>query len=410
MQQQQPFVYRPNVKYLDNIARGIEDTFKPIIDKKIQDFEAVKTMYGQIEQVKKDLNRYNSDAIIKEASDLQVSTANVIKKNGKIDQKSMAEIQSRLRGLAIAKEKSKYSADLLEEGIKEVMSKSSNIKNPHEAAMKMRQLASDPELLFGDKSMQEAIQGVYYDNLNTPMVIHQRVKDTLNTADTSIEWTDANGNLHQGTFKKTPYTDFDTKTGKVILLDNDNFKTAYSNILDDKEMGSFVKNEVGSAMALGHNPTDDVYRIVGDALIAASDVKINKTTFSYQIEKGKWDAEKSQFAAENAPEEFKLKQRAQDTKDKSVAISAQRAATDAAKFGLSLKKYKSDLKDSGYTEQPNGSLIYNKNDDKVLKRKIESGSASASGTALGDLINGNKAEPKENPTVPKADVTEIFKK
>lgn len=337
---QTPYVYDPSQKIkktFEQTAQGIDDAWKPIIESKIQGFNAIKEARENQEKIKANLNRFNREEITKRSNELQRETANLIRSKGRIDKEGLATIQEKMEALKNAELQSRDAPAIINEYLSMAQANATYINDLPGLANKIMKAGYDKELLFKSTSLSEHLGKEYYKSLNIPFLITERVKRQTKEAgqDTPINYRDSQGNMVVGSYKKLPGTFFNEATGRVELEKGFDPNKPNSTIIDrlstellsPEEMRAYIENNMGAAVAFAVSPEDEIKNRASEAYLAGADVKITKVTsaedLAEKIETAKYKKNQNEsFSAEESRKERTVAAREQSAQASIMGASA----------------------------------------------------------------------------------------
>lgn len=380
---QQPFIYNPSQKIKESIgsvSEGVQDIWKPIIQKKVNDYNAIKSELDNIEKVKSDLSIYHRDMLGKKANEIQAKYAGIIKKNGKIDYKEKALIDDEIRQLKQLNENSKDAGTVYQEMLKMIEGNAKYVNDMAGLKDSFARIVRDPNSMMNGGDMRTAMMKAYSGQLNMPLLITERAKRLIPEKAVAANevFIDQNGNRIQSEMKQSDFYTLDKNTGRVVV-NKDKVAELFKSIpVSDMEKQALTENYIGAGKAFGANADDAIQKIIEDTLLANSGFKINKFESAATIQKQDLDLKiaqerQSKLAYENSDEYRNWKKSLEEQKVRNSTISASAAAQNAQtakqRYGLSERQFKSRMNDDGWFENENGDFVYNKSKDNSLNRK-----------------------------------------
>lgn len=384
---QQPYIYDPSKKIgqnLKSVAEGVTSTWEPIIQKRINDYNTVKGDLDNIEKIKSELSVYHRDILNKKAEELQRETAGIIRKNGTIDIKAKAQIDDKIRQLKNLHQNSLEAGTVLQEFMGIAKDNASFITDMAGLKDELYRSVREPESLVSGAGLRDKMMKSYSKNLNIPMLVTERFKNAYASKqleEVPVTYTDKDGNFYTGSYKAVPGMKFNPETGRVepekIRNQDGTYSTMYdelpNTILSQREKLAFSENNIGAGNALHVTVDDAVKQLINGAATGFAGLNLKLVSTKAQQEKQVSDASYSQQRAESFAREQKRKDEELNLRKQSVSISAQNAATNAARLGLSMKQYKQKITDEGYEESPDGTFVYNKTTDTRESRAKKTG-------------------------------------
>lgn len=381
---QQPFIYNPSQSIKESassVSEGIQNIWKPIIQKKVNDYNTIKSELDNIDKVKEDLSIYHRDMLNKKANELQTEYAGIISKNGKIDYKQKALIDDKIRQLKQLNQNSKDAGTVYQEMLKMAEGNANYVNDMAGFKDALSRIVRDPNSLMGTTDMRTAMMKEYSRKLNIPLLITERAKKLIpEKAVTANEvFIDKDGNRIQSEMKQSDFYTLDKNTGKIVV-NKDKVAELYKSIpISDLEKDALTENYIGAGKAFGANADDAIQKIIEDTLLANSGYKINKFESAAAVQKQDVDLKlaqerESKLAYENSKEYRDWKMGLEEQKVRNSTISASAAAQNAQtakqRYGLSERQFKSRMNDDGWFENENGDFVYDKSKDNSLNRKV----------------------------------------
>ncbi len=264
MAQQQPYIYnrgREIRQDMGKAAQNIEQGFQNLIDYKKQGYDFAKKQYEDIELLKKDLNKFDSEIITKRANDLLSRTKGVIKRNGKIDFTTTTQLRDEIRSISDAKRNSALKAKTLEEANSLLFKNAADMTDVFATSKQMNDILRDPNKLFSPKDISSEVMDIYKKGVNMSKRISDKIDDYLESrSGTGLDtWKSDRGDVIQSQYKNIP--GFIPKQGKYTPADMtaedgskiDPYTALINQIISPEEMQLFAEQS-GAANMFEKNP------------------------------------------------------------------------------------------------------------------------------------------------------------
>lgn len=251
-QQQQPYIYNRGQAIRQDMgkaAQNIEQGFQNLIDYKKQGYDFAKKQYEDIELLKKDLNKFDSEIITKRANDLLSRAKDVIKRNGKIDFTTTTQLRDEIRSISDAKRNSALKAKTLEEANSLLFKNAADMTDVFATSKQMNDILLDPNKLFSPKDISSEVMDIYKKGVNMSKRINDKIDAYLESrSGTGLDiYKTERGDTVQSQYKNIP--GFIPIKGKYIpdekpLSDGskpDPYVTLINQILTPEEMQIFAE-------------------------------------------------------------------------------------------------------------------------------------------------------------------------
>ena len=289
---QQPFIYNPSQSIKESasaISEGVQNIWKPIIQKKVNDYNSIKSELDNIDKVKADLSMYHRDMLGKKANEIQTKYADIIKKNGKVDYKQKALIDDEVRQLRQLNQNSKDAGTVYQEMLELGKNNANYVNDMAGFKDSIARIVRDPQYLMSGSDMRSEMMKAYSKQLNMPLLITERAKKLLpeKAVATNEVFIDKDGNRIQSEMKQSDFYTLDKNTGKVVV-NKDKVSELFKSLpVSDMEKQALTENYIGAGKAFGANADDAIQKIIEDTLLANSGFKINKFESAADVEKEK---------------------------------------------------------------------------------------------------------------------------
>lgn len=388
MAKMQPYVYNRGQQIgqsFKEASGGLDKAFQNLIDKKKQEYDFVQKQVDDVELIKKDLNRYNYDILSKNSNSILQDTASAIKENGKLDFQKLGEIKRRVTDLSTAKRQTEVSIKALEDITKMVSSNAANMRDPIGTSKKIMDLLSDEKNIFSPKDIYASALDVYNDGIDYDKLLQNRLYEMAKTQPvTKISYYDVEGNQREKEGKLIPGYTINPQDGKVmpkVTTNPDGTVTngldiTSKNILSPEELEGFRKQIVKSGSYFNPNLFEHVAANINNIAVGSfSDViKVTKEDRAYKQSQADVNVQKAAALKYTNSKDYRDWERAlEQAKVNNQRISASAAAAQASwagkRYGLSVQQFDADMQDKGYVKQPDGSLLYDENNDQYKKRR-----------------------------------------
>lgn len=372
----QPFIYDPSKSIQQSgreTAGMVENAFKPIIEKKINDFNLVKGLYDNIETERKNLDQFNEGLINKRIDETLGSLSKSILENGKVDYKKIGEMNRSVSEIRIAKDKSRVVSEQFREKIGLLYKNADKMHDIEGTVNSMRKVLSDPNFLFSPDDAAQKLNNIYADGVDMNRLLQSRVKELAK--DAAADYFDKDGNRVHVKAKLVPGFQIGINGEIVGVGDETERKRLVGQLLNDQEKG-VLSRQLGSAMAFNGDVDDYISDMVGGILRSSKQAEIKRTT--EQIQKDLVGIEKSKNDIINS--------------NARTQIAAQNANINARRLGLSEKEYEQKLRDSGWSIV-DGQPVYDKAKDNRGKGADD---------LIDRILSGRDEGPTPTPNKPKA--------
>ncbi len=371
MTQQQPYIYNRGQAIRQDMgkaAQNIEQGFQNLIDYKKQGYDFAKKQYEDIELLKKDLNKFDSEIITKRANDLLSRTKDVIKRNGKIDFNTTTQLRDEIRSISDAKRNSALKAKTLEEANSLLFKNAADMTDVFATSKQMNDILRDPNKLFSPKDISSEVMDIYKKGVNMSKRINDKIDAYLESrSGTGLDiYKTERGDTVQSQYKNIP--GFIPIKGKYIpdekpLSDGskpDPYVTLINQILTPEEMQIFAE-QAGPANMFAR-PIDLLKPLFESKLnssvsskvgMFAEDVARKESLTDATIQRTKNGIENLRLKVEN----LKLRERQVTTQEGRLALAREMAGY--RKEGLG---YDNELKNLKVNDPETYNRLYGKTD------------------------------------------------
>jgi hypothetical protein len=347
------FIYDPSK---DIAQRGresadlAEQALRPVIQKKVNDFNMVKDLYDNIETERQNLDQFNENLINQKIDKSLGSLSQAILKDGKLDYKKIGEMKRQVSEIRLAKAKSKIVSDEFRDKVSLLYKNADKMHDINGTISEMRKTLSDPNFLFSPVDATTKLTNIYSDGVDMNRLLQSRVKELAK--DAAGDYFDKGGNRVHVKAKLIPGFQLNIDGQITKSGDDAERKALIGQLLNDQEK-SVLARQLGPAMAFNNDIDSYVDDIVGGILNSSKQSEIKKT-FD-EIQKVKTGIEKDIVGIAKTKNDM-----INDNKKTSAIL--QNAETNAKRLGLSMKQYEQRVRDSGWSEV-NGNMVYDETKD-----------------------------------------------
>lgn len=347
------FIYDPS---RDIAQRGresadlAEQALRPVIQKKVNDFNMIQNLYDNIETERQNLDQFNENLINQKIDSSLGSLSQAILKDGKLDYKKIGEMKRQVSEIRLAKAKSKIVADEFRDKVNLLYKNADKMHDINGTISEMRKTLSDPNFLFSPEDATTKLTNIYSDGVDMNRLLQSRVKELAK--DAAGDYFDKDGNRVHVKAKLIPGFQLDIDGQITKSGDDAERKALIGQLLNDQEK-SVLARQLGPAMAFNNDIDSYIDDIVGGILNSSKQSEIKKT-FD-EIQKIKTGIEKDIVGIAKTKNDM-------INDNKRTSATLQNAETNAKRLGLSMKQYEQKLRDSGWSEV-NGELVYDEAKD-----------------------------------------------
>lgn len=364
-ERQQAYVYDPSKQIQESfksVTDGIDDAWKNVIDNKIKGFDMIKEARANQDAIKKNLNRFNREAITNMSNELQKKTANLIRKDGSINKEGLAEIGDEMEAMRNAEVQSKDAPQVVQEYLEMAQRNGTYINDVPGLYQKIMSAASDKELLFSSTGLNDKLKDIYGSSINMPLKLAETVKKgVIKGGKVPFNFTNKNGDRVSGTYTEVKGTRFNPDTMELEFTDMGDPNNPKATIADQiasvalsPEEKALWEKQMGARTSFAVGVDDDILENVKLSYLSEGNVtyKVEKTKAELDLAKLKEETAKVNLGIKEGEQAFqKTKQGLEvqrvNNNTKSLELRQQSLGISKANLDFNKEKYNNELKGIG---------------------------------------------------------------
>jgi hypothetical protein len=348
-----PFIYNPSKgieESLAGAAKGVEDIFQRQIQEKNQQYEYIKSVNENIDEISEKFNEYHANILSEEANAVLDDMRNRIYEGKKLTYKDQAELTSKVRKLTNLTNDSNRKTEALNGAIKGVMDNPSMFYNPTQTINEIFEKMSDKEVLFSPKGVSSIVRDIYGRGTNYQKLVTERINTSLTNPEVSgrllekpIAYIDDQGNEVTGTVKYYENLHDVDSMGNITIkpsVISDMSKGGLGGVLNEEEMKYGSEQIIGKGKMIGMSEADAMSMMIEGigSQLASKSTKVAKTKRQIDLEERKQKVDEDRIA-----EAIANNQRRHQEAMARIGVSSQANQISRDKYNQDVAEYKSDV-------------------------------------------------------------------
>lgn len=176
-------------------STGIGNIFANILTQKQRDYALAEDAYNNIEALKKNLNIWGMKDITNKSNALLAKASSIIKEDGKIDYSRLGEIRQEISNIKDDKTGYELGAQYYDKMMQLGIANKDNLTSFEAFMRRMNSTMADPNLIRNPDGLVKAMNKAYDDSLDLDLMVQKSYSKFRPFGQTSVEHTDAKGNL-----------------------------------------------------------------------------------------------------------------------------------------------------------------------------------------------------------------------